>query len=123
MQLPSVLSGALSSALAPLLVGLFAWTAQAQTTTTTISMSFDGTVTGVFGSRNEFVQGSGTVTPYGSANLTANSSTFTMTFNGGDTLTGQVQASGAGSGTVLANLTIGAGTGMFKGASGNAQLT
>jgi uncharacterized protein (TIGR03437 family) len=127
MRLPSALFSALFSARfsarAPLLVGLFLWTAHAQTTTTTISMSFDGTVTGVFGSRNEFVQGSGSVAPYGSANLTANSSTFTFTFNAGDTLTGQVQASGAGGGTILANLTIGAGTGLFKGASGTAQLT
>ncbi len=119
MRLPS----SLRSVAAPLLLGFFQWAAHAQTTTTTISMSFDGTVTGVFGSRNEFVQASGSVAPFGSANLTANSSTFTFTFNGGDTLTGQVQASGAGTGMVLASLTVGAGTGMFKGASGSAQLT
>src|SRR5580704_9297404 len=102
MRLPS----SLRSVAAPLLIGFLQWAAHAQTTTTTISMSFNGTVTGVFGSRNEFVQASGSVAPYGTANLTANSSTFTLTFNGGDTLTGPVQASGAGSGTVLANLTI-----------------
>jgi uncharacterized protein (TIGR03437 family) len=77
---------------------------------------------GISGAHEPSIQGSGSVDPYGNANLTASSSSFTLTFNDGATLTGQVQATD-NSGTVTANLTASGGTGIFQGASGMIQTT
>ncbi len=115
-------------AAAGLLVGFFAMVcgpaANAQNTTqTALTLNFIGSVTGVFGDRDESVQAIGSVAPYGSANLTASLTTFTFTFNDGDTITTQSQLTSVSTGVVLASLTIVSGTGVFLGAGGTAQLT